>query len=114
MLLRPPGSSYILPVSRRASPIPGYCASVPPKHLTPVWQLDGSRGFHALARSHRYAVVGAIAVALLVSAQRLLFIVSGVAVWRALQRDVGPGDRRTLKTFVVLIVVLSLLARGVG
>jgi hypothetical protein len=50
----------------------------------------------------------------LVSAQRLLFIVGGVAVWRALQRDVGPGDRRTLMTFVVLIVVLSLLAQGVG
>ena len=53
-------------------------------------------------------------MALLVSAQRLLFIVGGVAVWRALQRDVGPGDRRTLMTFAVLIVALSLLARGVG
>jgi Zn-dependent protease len=83
-------------------------------NLTPVWQLDGSRGFHALTRSQRYAVVGVIAVALLLSAQRLLFIVGGVAVWRALQRDVGPGDRRTLVTFVMLIIALSLLARDVG
>ena len=53
-------------------------------------------------------------MALLVSAQRLLFVGGGVAVWRALQRDVGPGDRRTLMTFAVLIVALSRLARGVG
>jgi hypothetical protein len=31
-----------------------------------------------------------------------------------LQRDTGPGDTRVLATFVVLIIALSLLARGVG
>ena len=46
--------------------------------------------------------------------QRLLFIVGGVAVWRALQQEAGPGDSRVLATFAVLVLGLSLLARGVG
>jgi hypothetical protein len=76
--------------------------------------LDGSRGFHVLARGERWVVVAAIAVALMLTEQRILFIVGGVAVWRTLQQETGPGDTRTLATFVVLVIALSLLARGVG
>jgi Zn-dependent protease len=83
-------------------------------NLIPIWQLDGSRGFHALARSERWMLVGAIALALVVTEQRLLFIVGAVAVWRAMQKEEGPGDRRVLATFAALVVTLSLLARGVG
>jgi Zn-dependent protease len=83
-------------------------------NLTPVWQLDGSRGVHALARWERWALVAVVALMLLVTEQRLLFIVGGVAVWRAFQREPGPGDTRTLATFVVLVVTLAWLARGVG
>ncbi len=83
-------------------------------NLTPIWQLDGSRGLHVLARWERWALVAAIVVALLITEQRLLVIVGGVAVWRSLQRDVGPGDTRVLATFVGLVVALSLLARRVG
>jgi Zn-dependent protease len=83
-------------------------------NLTPVWQLDGSRGFHVLARWERWALVAAIALMLMLTEQRLLFIVGGVAVWRSLQQETGPGDTRVLATFVVLVIALSLLARGVG
>ena len=83
-------------------------------NLIPVWQLDGSRGLHVLARWERWALVAAIALALMVTGQRLLFIVGGVALWRSLQHKTGPGDTRVLATFVVLIFALSLLARGVG
>jgi Zn-dependent protease len=83
-------------------------------NLIPVWQLDGSRGFHVLARWERWALVGAIALALMLTEQRLLFLVGGVAVWRAFQQETGPGDTRVLATFVVLVVALSFLARGVG
>jgi hypothetical protein len=79
-----------------------------------VWQLDGSRGLHVLARWERWTLVAAIALALMLTEQRLLFIVGGVAVWRSLQRETGPGDTRVLATFVVLVIVLSLLAHGVG
>jgi Zn-dependent protease len=83
-------------------------------NLIPVWQLDGSRGFHVLARWERLAVVAVVGLALLVTEQRLLFLVGGVAVWRSFQRETGPGDLRVLGTFVVLVVALSLLARGLG
>jgi Zn-dependent protease len=82
-------------------------------NLTPVWQLDGSRGIHVLARWERWALVGAIAVALMLTGQRLLFIVGGVAIWRSFEQKSGPGDTRVLATFVVLIIALSVLARGV-
>src|SRR5439155_442883 len=52
-------------------------------NLIPVWQLDGSRGLHVLARSERWVLVAAIALALVITGQRLLFIVGGVAVWRS-------------------------------
>jgi Zn-dependent protease len=83
-------------------------------NLIPVWQLDGSRGFHALARWERWAVVAAIGAAYLVTGQKLLFIIGAVAVYRAMQRAVGPGDRRVLATFVALVGVLSWIAKAVG
>jgi hypothetical protein len=64
-----------------------------------------------LARWERWVLVGAIALALMLTEQRLLFIVGGVAVWRASQQETGPGDTRVLGTFIVLVVALSLLAR---
>jgi Zn-dependent protease len=83
-------------------------------NLIPFWQLDGSRGFHALSRWERWAVVGALAIAFLITNQRLLILILGVAVWRAVQREVGPGDRTALATFVVLIGALSWLAHAVA
>ena len=83
-------------------------------NLIPVWQLDGSRGFHALSRTERWIVVAAIGVMLWLTGQRLLWIVGGVAAWRATQKVVGPGDRRILATFVVLVAALSWIAMAVG
>jgi len=57
--------------------------------------------------------VAAIAITLMVTEQRMLFLVGGVALWRSLQRETGPGDTRAFGTFVVLVFALSLLARGV-
>ncbi|HEY7188902.1 MAG TPA: site-2 protease family protein [Vicinamibacterales bacterium] len=82
-------------------------------NLIPVWQLDGSRGMHALARSERWVLVAAIAAALLLTEQHMLFIVGAVAIWRAMQKDAGPGNARVLATYVTLVMALSLLARGV-
>lgn len=82
-------------------------------NLIPVWQLDGARGFHALSQAQRWIVVAVVVVALLLTEQRMLFLVGGVALWRAMQRDAGPGDTRTLVTYAVLVLALSALARGV-
>jgi Zn-dependent protease len=83
-------------------------------NLIPIWQLDGSRGFHALSRPQRWTVVAVVALALILTGQRMLLIVGAVAVWQAVQREEGPGDGRALTTFVALVFVLSFLARGVG
>jgi hypothetical protein len=56
----------------------------------------------------------AIAIAIMLTEQRFLFIVGGVAVWRSLQQETGPGDTRVLATFVGVVIALSWLARGVG
>ena len=83
-------------------------------NLIPVWQLDGSRGFHALSRSERWMVVGVVALALWASGLTILLLVGGVGVWRAMQRDTGPGHTPTCVTFIVLVALLSLLATGVA
>jgi Zn-dependent protease len=83
-------------------------------NLIPVWQLDGSRGFHALSRVERCMVIGAIAIAYLLTNQKMLVIVGIVAVWRAVQKEQGPGDRTAFGTYVVLIGALSWLARAIG
>ena len=82
-------------------------------NLIPVWQLDGSRGFHALNRDERWLVVCAVAVTLLVTGQRMLFLIGGVAAYRAFRTTPGPGDRRTLATFVTLVAALAWIARAV-
>ena len=83
-------------------------------NLVPVWQLDGSRGFHALSREERWIVVATAMIALWLTEQRFLFIIGGVAAYRALQREAGPGNRRVLATFVFLLLALTWLSKGVG
>ena len=83
-------------------------------NLIPVWQLDGSRGFHALSRTERWIVVGAIGLMVWLTGQKLLWIVGGVAAWRATQKVVGPGDRRILATFVLLVAALSWIAMAIS
>jgi Zn-dependent protease len=82
-------------------------------NLIPIWQLDGSRGFHALRRDERWVVVAATVLALLLTRQRILFLVGTVAVYRALQQQHGPGDRRTLFTFIALVAILSSIASAI-
>ena len=81
-------------------------------NLTPVWQLDGSRGFNAMTRNDRWTAVATIGVMAWVTGVGLLWILGAVAVWRALRGDPGPGHSRTLFTYQALVVVLSLIARN--
>ena len=83
-------------------------------NLMPIWQLDGSRGFHPLNRQQRIASVGAIAIAYLLTNQRMLLLIGIVAVWRAVQREQGPGDTKAFATYVGLVGTLSWLARAIA
>jgi len=82
-------------------------------NLMPIWQLDGSRGFHALSKQERWIVTGVIALALWVTGVPVLWLVGAVAVWRAVREDGGPGHAPTLATFVILVAALSWFARSV-
>mgnify|MGYP001571075544 CR=1 FL=1 len=76
-------------------------------NLVPVWQLDGSRAFHALDAPMRWGIVLACGLAFWITRSPLLVVVGGVAIWRAFQREQQRGDVRTLLTFLGLIASLS-------
>ena len=82
-------------------------------NLTPVWQLDGARGFHALSRQERWLVVGVMALALWITGVRLLWIIGAVAVYQAIAGKAGPGHRPTAATFAGLVLALAWFARAV-
>ena len=79
-------------------------------NLLPIWQLDGSRGFHALSRWQRWVVVGALGIAFLATGQGLLLAIGAVAIYRALQPAIPEGDNNALGTFLILIGALSWLS----
>ena len=82
-------------------------------NLLPIWQLDGSRGFHALSRSQRWAVVVVIGMALALTGVTLLWILGAVALYRTVRGEQGPGHQPTVVTFAVLVLALSWFARAV-
>jgi Zn-dependent protease len=79
-------------------------------NLIPIWQLDGSRGFHALSRSQRWAAVGAVALAFGVTGQKMLLVVGGVGLFRAFGESVSKGDRIALLTYIALVFALAWLS----
>jgi Zn-dependent protease len=79
-------------------------------NLLPVWQLDGSRAFHALARNGRLIIAGACVALAYVTSQKLLLLIAAVAAFRAFKPIVAASDRRTLATFAVLLAMLAGLA----
>jgi Zn-dependent protease len=80
-------------------------------NLTPIWQLDGSRGFHALSRRERWTVVSTIGVALWLTAVPMLWLVGAVALYRTIRSETGPGHRPTMVTFAGLVLALAWFAR---
>ena len=82
-------------------------------NLIPIWQLDGSRGFHALSRPQRWFVLSAIGAALALTGVGLLWILGAVALYRTVRGEQGPGHQPTVVTFSVLVLALSWFARAI-
>jgi Zn-dependent protease len=79
-------------------------------NLTPIWQLDGGRGFSSLSRPQRWLAVAAIAAAWLLTAEGMLILLLVGGCFQAMQ----PGapekpDRVGLVQYVVLVGVLSAM-----
>jgi Zn-dependent protease len=83
-------------------------------NLIPIWQLDGARGFHALARQERFILLAVIAGALWASGVGVLWLVGAVALFRTIRDEAaGPGHQPTLITFAGLVLALTWFARSV-
>ncbi|MFN7978720.1 MAG: hypothetical protein U0P30_11315 [Vicinamibacterales bacterium] len=80
-------------------------------NLTPVWQLDGARGMHALSRRGRGMIALLVTAAFLATGEGTLLLV-GLASWWAVWRPAPDDtDRRTLVEFAGLVVALTALAQ---
>ena len=79
-------------------------------NLMPIWQLDGSRGFHALTQMQRWAAVVAIGVLFAITAQKLLVIVGAVAIFRAFQRTDGEPHPNVLVAYMALVAGHAFLS----
>jgi len=80
-------------------------------NLVPVWQLDGSRGFHALSRAQRWVVVAAVAALWLLTHEGLLVLLLAVMSLRTLAGKAAErGHATALGQYLFLLVVLSALS----
>jgi Zn-dependent protease len=81
-------------------------------NLLPIWQLDGNRGFAALARTERWGVVLIFGSAWLIAGDGLFILLTLAAILRALQGDApGAPDRGILIQFAFLVAALTLVFR---
>lgn len=79
-------------------------------NLLPVWQLDGGRGFHALAKRQRWIAAAVIAAAWFTTSEGMLVLLLLAAVWQAWWVAApAEGDRRALVEYAVLTIALSAL-----
>jgi Zn-dependent protease len=89
-------------------------------NLTPVWQLDGSRGFSALSQNQRRVVAAVLLGLALCQVHILFWVVAGVAGFRAFSKGKAPerGDTPVLAMYLALAAGFALLiavvnARGI-
>lgn len=77
-------------------------------NLTPVWQLDGSRGFRALSRLQRVVVTGTLGAAWFATGEGLLILVGLAAAFRTWSGDAPEeGDGTAFAEFLFLVVALA-------
>lgn len=80
-------------------------------NLIPIWQLDGRRGFNALARRERLAALALLLGAFAVTGTGvLLLLAAGAAYCALLTQAPEQSDRRAIITYAALVVSLSALS----
>jgi Zn-dependent protease len=79
-------------------------------NLTPVWQLDGSRGFHALSRTQRWIAVAVLGAAWALTREGMLVLVALFAIWRAMEKNQKTThDWPALAKYAVLVMAFAAL-----
>ncbi|MEQ1502179.1 MAG: site-2 protease family protein [Myxococcota bacterium] len=81
-------------------------------NLTPVWQLDGGRGWRALDRSQRWLATLALGGAWAWTHDPLVLVITVVAAVRAsIEAAPAVGDRQVLGVYAGLVAALAALLR---
>jgi Zn-dependent protease len=81
-------------------------------NLTPIWSLDGARGFHALTQAQRFGIVIITGTALYMTHEGILWLVVLVAAFQMLSpRAAERGEDRAFAAFAGLVIVLSAIAQ---
>lgn len=79
-------------------------------NLVPVWQLDGSRGFAALTRVHRGAILAVVGLTWVLTHDGMLFLVALGCGYRLFTNDYAPeSDMPVFGEFAALVILLALL-----
>jgi Zn-dependent protease len=79
-------------------------------NLIPLWQLDGGRGFRPLSRQQRFLAAAAVGLALVVTQEKMLWLLLIGALVRLFSGGAaGEGDRLAFGWYVFLIAALSAL-----
>jgi Zn-dependent protease len=80
-------------------------------NLTPIWQLDGGRGFHSLMRWQRAALLGITGALWLASSETMLVLVALGAAYRLFGKDAATEpDHAGFAQFAGLLVLLTTVA----
>jgi Zn-dependent protease len=84
-------------------------------NLIPVWQLDGSRGLHSLARSQRGLVLMAAATLWLLTSNPMLLLIAIGCGYRMFTRDwQAEPDHTGLAQFLALLTLLAAVVKLSG
>ncbi len=77
-------------------------------NLTPIWQLDGSRGFAALAKQQRWILVLGTAALWFMTGEGMLLLVLAVAAGRTFfEAPAAEPDRGALMLYLFLLASLA-------
>jgi Zn-dependent protease len=81
-------------------------------NLTPIWQLDGGRGFRSLSRPQRWIAAAVVAAMFWATKEGLLVLLLVVAVVRAFSPTAPTTtDGKGLAQYVLLVVILAAMTK---
>ncbi|HEY6005661.1 MAG TPA: site-2 protease family protein, partial [Anaeromyxobacter sp.] len=104
LLARLTGSALLLAVAHAGAVVNLF-------NLTPIWSLDGARGFNALTQAQRFGIAVIAGAALYATHEGILWLVLVVAALRMLSpRAAERADHGVFAAFAGLVVVLSMVA----
>jgi Zn-dependent protease len=79
-------------------------------NLIPIWQLDGARGLHSLARNQRILLLILSAALWIDTRNGMLFLIVMGAAYRLFKTDAAQApDDLGMGQFALLLLALSLL-----